>query len=238
MVHLDLAIDRGDFPPLKTAFGAPGRRRVVYVGHTHRYKNTPYLSQIAALVPETEFAWLGTGSRDIRGLKPLGQIEFASQAGKDLVTGFDFLLTVGKADCNPTTILEAMAWGLIPICTPTSGYQGIPSIPNVPLDNAAAAAAILRRLLNADESELLAMQAENWRLLDQHYTWERFAGQVIAAIESTDSPPVLRESPQRRLAFMFCDLTSPYGRGGRLMSKLDRQLRRLVRRTSRLLHRG
>ena len=238
MVHLDLAIDRGDYPPLKTAFGAPGKRRVVYVGHTHRYKNTPYLSEIAALVPEAESAWIGNGTRKIRGLWPLGSVDFSSQAGKDLVAGFDFLLTVGKADCNPTTILEAMAWGLIPICTPTSGYQGIPSIPNVPLDDAAAAAAIVRRLLYADESELAAMQAENWRLLDQHYAWDRFAGQVTAAIESSDSPPLLHESLKRRLTFTFCDLTSPYGRGGRLMSKLDQLGRRVSARTAARLHKG
>src|ERR1035437_10468265 len=91
------------------------------------------------------------------------------------------MLTVGKADANPTTILEAMAWGLIPICTPTSGYQGIRNIPNVPRDDAPAAAAILRHLLAADESELVAMQSENWRQLDEHYTWDRFAAQVIAA---------------------------------------------------------
>jgi hypothetical protein len=168
----------------------------------------------------------------------LGSVDFSSQAGKNLVAGFDFLLTVGKADCNPTTILEAMAWGLIPICTPTSGYQGIPSIPNVPLDDAAAAAAIVRRLLYADESELAAMQAENWRLLDQHYAWDRFAGQVIAAIESSDSPPLVHESLKRRLTFTFCDLTSPYGRGGRLMSKLDRLGRRISARTAARLHKG
>jgi glycosyltransferase involved in cell wall biosynthesis len=223
MVHLDLAIDRHDYPALKKVFGAPGKRRILYVGHTDRYKNTPYLSEIAALVPEAEFAWIGHGSRSIRGVTTLGTVEFDSQAGKDLVAHFDFMLTVGKADANPTTILEAMAWGLIPICTPTSGYQGIPSIPNVPLDDAPAAAAILRHLLAADESELVAMQSENWRQLDEHYTWDRFAAQVIAAIESTDSPPLLHEPLKRRLAFTFCDLTSPYGRGGRLVSKVDRR---------------
>jgi len=57
----------------------------VYVGHTHRYKNTPYLSKIASLVPEAEFAWIGAGTRSIRGLKPLGPVEFDTQGGRDLV---------------------------------------------------------------------------------------------------------------------------------------------------------
>ena len=226
MVHLDLAIDRGDYPPVKTAFASPGKRRVVYVGHTHRYKNTPYLSKIASLAPEAEFAWIGAGTRSIRGLKPLGPVEFDTQAGRDLVAEFDLMLTVGSADANPTTILEAMAWGLIPICTPTSGYMDIPSIPNVPVRNATAAAAVVRRLLHVDGSELVAMQTENWRLLEEHYSWDRFAGQVIAAIESRESPHLLPESIGRRLLFSFCDHTSPYSRGGRLLSKVERRWRR------------
>jgi hypothetical protein len=125
-----------------------------------------------------------------------------------------------------------MAWGLIPICTPTSGYAGIPSIPNVPADDAAAAAAIVRQLLSANELELLAMQSANWRLLEEHYTWDRFAAQVVEAIESTESPALLPESLKRRLIFAFYDITSPYGRvaygrPGRLASRLRRRLERL-----------
>lgn len=227
MIHLDLAIDRSDYPPLKTSFGASGKRRVVYVGHTDRYKNTPYLSAIAALVPEVDFAWMGNGDRPIHGLTALGLIDFGSHAGRDLVAQFDFFLTVGNADANPTTILEAMAWGLIPICTPTSGYDGIPSIPNVPVDDAEGAAAIVRGLLSANESDLIAMQSANWRLLDEHYTWDRFATQVAEAIESTESPPLGPESLKRRVMFTFYDITSPYGRFGRLASRFRRRLQTL-----------
>lgn len=222
MVHLDLAVDRDDYPPLKASFGAPGKRRVVYVGQRYRYKNTGYLSEIAARVPEAEFAWIG-GEGTMDGLTSLGRVDFSTESGKALISQFDFLLTVGKADANPTTILEAMAWGLIPVCTPTSGYLGIPSIPNVPLGDAAAAAANLRRLLTVDESELVAMQSDNWRLLDRHYNWDRFAAQVTEAIESSESPPLLPASLGRRLAFAFCDATSPYGRGGRLVSRVRRR---------------
>ncbi len=211
MIQLDLAVDRSDFPPLKASFGAPGKRRVVYIGNSDAYKNTPYLSEIAALLPDTEFAWIGSGVRPIPGLTALGRLDFSSHAGRDLAAGFDFLLTVGKADPNPTTILEAMAWGLIPICTPTSGYEGIPSIPNVPLGDAPAAASVLGRLLQADESDLASMQAANWQLLDGHYNWDRFAAQVVDAIESSESPPLLRESPRRRLLFTFYNLASAHG---------------------------
>jgi hypothetical protein len=121
---------------------------------------------------------------------------------------------------------------MIPVSTPTSGYDGIPSIANVPLDDAPAAAAIVRRLLVANESELDAMRSANWRLLDEHYTWDRFAAQVIAAIESTESPPLLHESLKRRVQFTLYDLSSPYGpvahrRAGRLIMGLRRVWKRL-----------
>ena len=232
MIQLDMAIDRSDFPPLKESFGAPGKRRVLYIGHSGRGKNTPYLSEIAALLPDTELAWIGRGARPIDGLTPLGFIDYDSQAGRYLLAQFDFLLTVGNADANPTTILESMAWGLIPICTPTSGYDGIPSIPNVPVDDAAAAAALVRALLSADEADLIAMQSANWHLLDEHYNWDRFTTQVINAIESTESPALLPESLKRRLTFLFYDITSPYGRmaygrPGRLAARLGRRWAKL-----------
>jgi hypothetical protein len=228
MIHLDLAVDRTDFPPLKRSFGAPGNRRVLYIGHTSRGKNTSYLTEIAALIPDTEFAWIGEGVRPIHGFTSHGFVACDSPAGKDLLAGFDFFLTVGNADANPTTILEAMSWGMIPICTPTSGYDGIPSIVNVPLGDAAAAAEIVRGLLFASDSDLLAKQSANWRLLDEHYNWDRFAAQVGAAIESAASPALGPESLKRRLQFTLYDLTSPYGplahrRIGRLVMSLRRR---------------
>ena len=224
MIHLDLAVERGDFPFLKTSFGAPGKRRVVYIGHTAGYKNTPFLSEIAARLPDVDFAWIGTGTRPIPGLANLGFVDFSSQAGKDVIAQFDFLLSVGDADANPTTILEAMSWGLIPVCTPTSGYEGVPGIPNVPLGDAEAAAAVMSRLLLANESDLLAMQSTNRKLLEDHFTWDRFAAQVIDAIESGESPPLGRRSLRRRLLITYYDVTSPYGRvrfsrPGRVLSR-------------------
>ena len=118
MIHLDLAIDRKDFPSLKTSFGAAGKRRVLYIGHTSRGKNTAYLTEIAALLPDTEFAWIGKGVRPIHGLTAHGFVDYDSTAGKELLAGFDFFLTVGNADANPTTILEAMSWGMVPISVP------------------------------------------------------------------------------------------------------------------------
>ena len=225
MVHLDMAIDRANFPTIKTRFGEPGHRRILYIGRHGRGKGVEYLSQIAQRMGGDGFGWMGPVTAPLPGLRPLGYVDYAKEPGKELVRGFDFMLTVGDADANPTTILEAMSWGLLPVCTPTSGYAGIPSIPNVPLGRPDEVVAIMWRLDAAPEAELLAMQAENWRLLDEHYNWDRFAAQVIEAIESDESPALAPEGPGRRLFLRYQELTSPLGR--QAWSRPGRAVRRV-----------
>jgi glycosyltransferase involved in cell wall biosynthesis len=209
MIHLDLAVDRNDFPVIKTQFNPPGQRRFLYIGHSGWTKNTDYLGEITRLMPETQFAWMGSGPQ-IPGLKALGRQDFRTDTVKSLVAAHDFLITVGRADANPATILEAMAWGLIPICTPQSGYSGYPGIVNIPLDDAEQAVSILRELQALPESHLHEIQAANWKRLDQHFNWDRFSGQVIDAIESDASPALDPESRERHLLLRRAFVTSPY----------------------------
>ena len=210
MVHVDLAVDRDDFPRVKTKFNPPGQRRFVYIGHTLWYKNTGYLSEIAAAMPESRISWIGSSDRGIRRLLPLGRQDFSTAAGRSVVAEHDFLLTVGSSDSNPTTILEAAAWGLVPVCTRESGYAGYRGIVNVPLDDPAGAVEVLRGLQQAPEDELEEMRAQNDRLLDEHFTWDRFATQVVEAIESDASPALGYEPLARRLKLRFAALRSPY----------------------------
>jgi glycosyltransferase involved in cell wall biosynthesis len=210
LVHVDLAIDRSEFPPVKDGFNPPGQRRIVYIGHSAWTKNTGFLSEIAAALPDVEFAWIGEGPRPIGGVSGLGRLDFADPSSRAIVAGYDLMLTVGAADSNPATVLEAMAWGLIPVCTPQSGYVGLESVPNVPLGDSAASAEILRSLLGAPEQRLHAWQIENWRLLDGHFNWKRFAAQVVDAIESTARPPLLRQPGHERLALRWAAARSPY----------------------------
>jgi len=208
MIHLDLAVDRQEFPVTKRSFNPPGHRRFLYIGHSGWQKNPGYLSALASRMPDTEFGWMGSG-RPIRGLTMIGSQDFSQPAARELVAGYDFLITVGKADANPTTILEAMAWGLLPICTSQSGYEQIPGILNIPVNNAETAAEILRRLQNVPDEELRATQANNWRLLDKHFNWNRFGRQIEDAILSNEAPNLLPISPLRRARLRWAAWVSP-----------------------------
>lgn len=222
MVRLDLAVDRADFPPLKAGFNPPGRRRFVYIGHRGHFKNTEYLGEIARGSPEVEFAWIGPHSQELAGVAALGGQDFSTPAARELVAGFDFLITVGRADANPTTILEAMAWGLIPVCTPQSGYQGVSGIVNVPLDDVTGVTSIIRELQEMSDAELRRIQRENWDRLDRDFTWDQFAEKVAGAIESADTPALGPASRLRRLRLSWAAATSP-------QTSPWRDLRRLAR---------
>lgn len=208
MVHMDLAVDRRDFPPLKKIFNPVGKRRFVYIGNTSWGKNVTYLSEIANKIPEYSFSWIGRGET-IPGVESLGFQNFSNDEAKQLLASFDFMITVGKADANPTTILESMAWGLIPVCTPQSGYYRYPGIFNIPLDNLEEAIQQLTRLQQMPEVELYQIQHANWQLLDTHFTWERFSNQIMQAIESNDSPALLPISMKQRLTIRWNAFISP-----------------------------
>lgn len=188
MVHVDLALDRCDFPALKTKFNEKGKRKFVYIGNTSIQKNTEYLSKIAILLPEGQISWIGRGTNPIKGLTHLGYQDFRTESGKKCIAQHDFLITVGKMDANPITILEAMSWGLIPVATPQSGYVGFPGIVNVPLDDARLVVDIIKEIQVLPESTLKNLQEVNWQLLDNHFNWNRFACQVIDAIENDLKP--------------------------------------------------
>jgi glycosyltransferase involved in cell wall biosynthesis len=187
MVHIDMAVDRNSFPRIKKKFNIPGKRKFIYIGNDNPVKNVSFLSKIAQALPEYCFAWAGKGA-DHLGLQRLGHIDFSSNIGKELVSQYDFMITVGTADANPTTILEAISWGLVPVCTPTSGYENIPGIVNVPTNDLDGAVSVLKRLQNAPEVELLSLVSRADEMLTTHFNWDRFCGQVIDALESDDSP--------------------------------------------------
>jgi hypothetical protein len=211
MVHLDLAVDPVDFPLVKTDFAPAGRRRVLYIGHTAWYKNVPYLSEIARALPDWEFAWIGRGEADdIPGVQHLGFRDTSSPETRELVATYDFLLTVGRADANPTTILESMAWGLLPFCTPQSGYIDEPGIVNVPLDDLPGVLGVLEHWQQARESDLRQAQQTNLDRLAGHYNWDRF-GRTVEAALSVDLPPAGTIGLGRRLALAGQAATSPFG---------------------------
>ena len=208
IVHLDLAVDRKDFPFIKVNFNTVGKRRFLYIGNTAWCKNISFLEKLAQEFPEIDFSWIG-GNKSLKRLKILGKFDFSKQEAKKLIQEYDFLITVGSADANPTTILEAMAWGLIPVCSVQSGYEGFSGIRNIPIDNIDDAVKIINELQYVSEEQLNKWQQENLVELDSHFNWDRFCEQVLNEIESKDSPKLTETTLKHRLFLLFAEWQSP-----------------------------
>ena len=216
VIRLDLAVDRVDFPRVKGDFAPPGRRRLLYIGHSGWQKNVSYLSEIAKARPGWEVGWIGRGDpEDVVGVTRHGLRDTAAGSTRELVATYDFMITVGRSDANPMSVLEAMAWGLVPVCTPQSGYVDEPGVVNVPLDDLPGALDVLDDLQAAPTARLVQARADNDQRLSEHFTWDRFGAEVERALD-VNLPPARPIPPRQRLALAFAAATSPSGplRGG------------------------
>jgi glycosyltransferase involved in cell wall biosynthesis len=189
MIQLNLAVDRNQFPNLKEFFNPVGKRKFIYIGNDHPGKNLPYLREIASRLSSYEFAWAGKGTL-CPELKSLGYVDFSSPEGRKLVSDYDFMITVGNADANPTTILEALSWGLIPVCTPTSGYQDEMGIVNIPHDDVNNACAVIEDLQVMDSDNLRRISSSGNKILSEKYNWRNFFEIVSNSIRSDYSPKI------------------------------------------------
>jgi hypothetical protein len=199
MRQLDLAVDRRDFPRVKRRFAGKGKRSFLFVGHSGWPKNTSYLSRLALAMPEWRFSWAGSGSEPVPGLRALGSLDFTKKESLAIVAEHDFMITLGTADANPATILEAMAWGLIPVCSPQSGYDSERGVINLPLNDLEKGLAVLRRLQQLPESRLKSLVRHNDLRLKSHFHWRRFAGDVAKAIlDPAPAAPWLESRDQAR----------------------------------------
>lgn len=217
-MRCDLGINRTAYPLTKIGFNPPGQRRFLYIGNAGPMKGVDFFCALAEANPNLSFSWIGwqgPGQRPPGTLRreygPLehrlrsgpvvtyGGANWRDQASTDLATSHDFLLTCGRSDSNPTTILEATAWGLVPVAPVQCGYYGDDWLLNIPLDDIAGASAMLNTLNMAPEAELIARRTAGLARLDSHYTWAQAADQVMACISAPAAPaPVSAEWRARK----------------------------------------
>jgi hypothetical protein len=206
MRHMDLAVNRAHFPFVKTRFNPPGQRKFLYIGHTAHNKNVGYLSQLQRQCADADISWMGKGRKKIPGVVPLGLRNFADPAVLQEVAGYDFMITVGAMDANPTTIMEAMGWGLVPVVTRQSGYENSPGIVNLPLADVAGSQQVFHHLQTCPNDELLDLQRRGQARLDSHFHWDRFYADVKQALVGSDSPPIRPATWGERLKLKLFDI--------------------------------
>lgn len=180
ITSLDMAVDGAEYPHLKKHFNPPGRRGYLYIGSSsdRPEKGCDILEKTMAKLSGFPNGWIG-GGRELSGMKRIAT--YASLTPSFMVSlanQFDFFINTSISDANPTTILEAMAWGFPVACTPGSGYHNIQAITTLSSTDIEYNAKILRDLQFAPEDHLQWLSQEGRRLIETHYSWERFCSTV------------------------------------------------------------
>ena len=200
MIHLDLAVDLKLFPKIKTKFNPPGQRKFLYIGNDTIYKNLNYLEDIVKLSKNLEVHTFGKVNKKRRFVNH-GFIDFNNSEARSTIAQYDFMITVGYADANPTTIIESLAWGLIPICTPTSGYENFPGVINIPLNDPKTVLTRINELQMLPELELNKIQNQGAQILVEHFNWDRFLKQVSEEINRTNTPQIKKAQSKLKINF-------------------------------------
>jgi len=180
---LDMAVDVQEYPFLKKSYNPPGRRGYLYIGGNRPEKGCAVFGMTMKHLGNFPRAWIGGGSEipDVPRLVSYANLTptfVASLAGK-----YDFFVNTSVSDANPTTILEAMAWGFPVACTPESGYYKMPVITTLSTTDIDGNVKKLLELQYAPEDRLQHIGSEGRRLVETHYTWERFCSSVWRELE-------------------------------------------------------
>jgi glycosyltransferase involved in cell wall biosynthesis len=184
--RLDMAIDPQYFPPLKPSYNPPGERRFLYIGCTVQQKGTKYLEDLIKSVDSKRsvpaFGHLGHGH--VEGTHGYGFRDLAGKEGHAIASTYDYLIMPGTNDANPTTVLEAMSWGLIPVLSTGCGYVDGDFHGYTLQRDCKADAELVASLQRADETTLQDLAAKNRELVRSRYTWQRFVNSVALVLEA------------------------------------------------------
>lgn len=183
MFRLDMAIDVKSFPRVKKEFNPAGKRRFLYIGRNDPMKGIGLLSKLMSENGGYDCGWIGPGD-DIPGIKRIsGPRSLDTKFMEELAEGYDFFITTGIADPNPTTILESMAWGFPVICTPQSGYYGTSYLRNVFHDDILKSRETLSELQFMDDKGLKKIADEARGVVEEKYNWGRFMGGIRSNLD-------------------------------------------------------
>jgi len=180
ILRIDVGIDIDEYPRVKTKFNPKGKRKFLYMGHTHWYKNTKQLEKIAEKFPNFQGGHIGSGQ--VKGWKKISEFadltpEFMSKIADE----YDIFLNTSSADANPRMILENMCFGFPIACTIESGYdeETYPYFYRLDKDNTEFNCHQLEALQNIDQEEFIARAEQNREIAKRHHNWDDICEKVV-----------------------------------------------------------
>lgn len=191
-MRIDMAISPHLHPHLKRHWNPPGARRWLLLGHDAPAKGLDYAIRLAAACGAQVGHCGGVTAQtaaalDAIGARRYGGVVFDAAAIDYFANTYDFFVTCGRADANPTTLLEATSWGLLSFCTPQSGYYPDQPFIGLPLDNLPEAVRIMQAWQHMPTDNLRIRQSAQRNAIARHQ-WRYTLRPVIAYAHDALSP--------------------------------------------------
>jgi len=187
VTRLDMAVNPAAHPFSKTTWNAKGKRGVLSLGGDLPVKG---LRHVAELVRAGGYRHRHIGSINVDVFAHVPQctvqtgMEFHPAVIREICQESDFFVTMGESDANPTTLLEAACWGLIPLCTPQSGYWPNDPFPSLTLGDLPGNLAVLDALQQSDAYTLKRMAAAIREHVIEHHSWAQFCETVRGVVSA------------------------------------------------------
>jgi len=187
IVRLDMAVRAEHFPRFKHGFNPPGKRRLLFLGAARPEKNLEQLEGLLRARPDWGLDWYGGYPEHPLSYLPNVTVhpwcDMTDQTAREAAGRCDILVSTSRSDANPTTLLEAVCWGLVPACTRQSGYDGSEGLFDIlPLDDVPGTIEVLERLQREPEPALLERMRLARRVVEVRYNWGRFGDTVWSVL--------------------------------------------------------
>lgn len=183
VVRLDMAVDTHQYPRIKYGFNPPGRRGFLYIGSSRPLKGPDVLAKTMSRLGDYRRGWIGYGDEIPHVPRLAAGAELTATFMQQVAGNYDIFVNTSLSDANPTTILEAMAWGFPVACTPQSGYYKMPTVVELSTTDIDANVRRLLELQLAPEDRLQSLADQNRSLVETEYSWDRFCATVWRQIE-------------------------------------------------------
>lgn len=199
ITQVDLGLYKEKYPFIKKKFNKIGKRKFLFIGNDYSYnnfaKNLNYLKLISKKSQIKNFATIG--NKKVGDIKHYGWLNLANKKSLKIISKYDFLIHTSKFDANPSTVLESMSWGLIPVITKECGYEGLNKNCYIPSKNVLTAIGKLKDLQNLDENVLKKIQLENLNLLEKKYNWKNFRKKIKKVLSKKRKNNILQYSKKK-----------------------------------------
>jgi hypothetical protein len=197
--RIDMAVNCSDFKFLKKKVNKKGKRKFLYIGVNSKAKNLNYLYKISLIHGKEKFSTIGA---KIKNINCYGWRSLLEKKTRKIIKKYDYLINTSSFDANPTTILEAMSLGIIPVVTNQSGYYKNKGIFNIKLDDLKNVNKLLNYLQNISQNQYKKIQLYNSKQV-KNFNFRRFCRTIFQTIEMRNiiKKKINLESKENRIIY-------------------------------------